>query len=496
MAKQNFLSKKIKRHFLSINDSLENYFNKLRFFLINLKKTKYSTKYKAFGVMGIIIIISLTYLSLPNFYNQKTIQTEIKNQILKKYNIQVKLNENLRYALFPKPHFVAKNLSILRNEKEIAIVKNFKVFLDVENFFKLDSVEIKDLIFNKADFKIYQKDLKFFSDLLKTEPNENKIVIKDSNIFFKDKNEEVLFINKIYESKFFYDPNRLANILSAKNKIFNIPFTIDIKNDKFNKKIFVNFNSKKFRLDIENQINYENTFPNGVLDVLFINKSTSLIYELKKNSLNFESVNKNNLYNGSVDFKPFYFNANFNYEGLSSKNLFNKESILFDLIKSEIFNNPNLNVNLNFNVKNIININELNDLFFNVVIEEGEIRILNSMIQWKDDIDITINESLISYENDDVNLIGKVIFKIKDIEDFYSSYQIKKIHRKDIKEIEFDFVYNLIKKNINFDNVRIDNKSFENIDKLIDRFNSKGKRVLNKIIFKNLFNNFFEVYAG
>ena len=86
----------------------------------------------------------------------------------------------------------------------------------------MDSVEIKDLIFNKADFKIYQKDLKFFSDLLKTEPNENKIVIKDSNIFFKDKNEEVLFINKIYESKFFYDPNRLANILSAKNKIFNI----------------------------------------------------------------------------------------------------------------------------------------------------------------------------------------------------------------------------------------------------------------------------------
>ena len=113
------------------------------------------------------------------------------------------------------------------------------------------------------------------------------------------------------------------------------------------------------------------------------------------------------------------------------------------------------------------------------------------MIQCKDYIDITINESLISYENDDVNLIGKVIFKIKDIEDFYSSYQIKKIHRKDIKEIEFDFVYNLIKKNINFDNVRIDNKSFENIDKLIDRFNSKGKRVLNKIIFKNFVNNFF-----
>ena len=191
MAKQNFLSKKIKRHFLSINDSLENYFNKLRFFLINLKKTKYSTKYKAFGVMGIIIIISLTYLSLPNFYNQKTIQTEIKNQILKKYNIQVKLNENLRYALFPKPHFVAKNLSILRNEKEIAIVKNFKVFLDVENFFKLDSVEIKDLIFNKVDFNL-SRGFKF-SDLLKTEPNENKIVIKTVIFFLKIKMRSFIY---------------------------------------------------------------------------------------------------------------------------------------------------------------------------------------------------------------------------------------------------------------------------------------------------------------
>ena len=33
--------------------------------------------------------------------------------------------------------------------------------------------------------------------------------------------------------------------------------------------------------------------------------------------------------------------------GLSTKNLFNDDSILYDLIKSEILNNQNLNANLN-----------------------------------------------------------------------------------------------------------------------------------------------------
>ena len=40
MAKQNFFLKNLKRHFLSFNESIENYFDKLRFFVLNLKKTK------------------------------------------------------------------------------------------------------------------------------------------------------------------------------------------------------------------------------------------------------------------------------------------------------------------------------------------------------------------------------------------------------------------------------------------------------------------------
>ena len=58
---------------------------------------------------------------MPTFYNKDVIQVDIKNQIYKKYNIDIKYNEEIKYGLLPKPHFVAKNLFILHDEKKIGV---------------------------------------------------------------------------------------------------------------------------------------------------------------------------------------------------------------------------------------------------------------------------------------------------------------------------------------------------------------------------------------
>ena len=68
--------------------------------------------------------------------------------------------------------------------------------------------------------------------------------------------------------------------------------------------------------------------------------------------------------NGFMDFKPFYLKTNLNYDGLSVKDIFNEDSFLVDLIKSQIFNNQNLNVNIILKVKDITNFAELNSLKF------------------------------------------------------------------------------------------------------------------------------------
>ena len=79
--------------------------------------------------------MTLTYLSLPSFFNKDEIRSEIENQVLRKYNIKLKFNDQIKYGIFPKPHFTAKNLSIIGKEKEIASTNHFRIFIDIWKFF-------------------------------------------------------------------------------------------------------------------------------------------------------------------------------------------------------------------------------------------------------------------------------------------------------------------------------------------------------------------------
>tara|TARA_X000001036_G_scaffold405959_1_gene414311 strand:+ start:182 stop:373 length:192 start_codon:yes stop_codon:yes gene_type:complete len=62
--------------------------------------------------------------------------------------------------------------------------------------------------------------------------------------------------------------------------------------------------------------------------------------------------------------------------------------------------------------------------------------------------------------------------------------------------IDFDFIYNFNLREVSFDNVKIDKKSYENLDRFINEFNSREVRTFNKITFKNFINIFFSSYAG
>ena len=496
MSKHNLLIKKIKKQIVSINSLLESYFNKLNLLKSNLKKGEIIRNNKV--LIGILLVVTLTlsYFTIPSLYDKNKIKIQIENQVFKKYGINARINDGIKYGLFPQPHFFSKNLSIFRDKKEIGISDDFKIFIDISNFFSINKINIEDIIFKKVLFNFKFDDFKFFEKLLKIPPNENEIFIKEATIFLKSDNDETLLINKIFNSKFFYDSFNLQNIFESKNEIFNIPYKLIIKNDEFNKNLYTKINFKKIRLEIENDISYQdNDVKKGLLNILFINNNISLNYNFDKNSLDFTSKDSN-FFNGIVYFKPFYLKADFNYDGLSIKNLFKNDSILVDIIRSELFNNENLNISINLNVKDITNIDELNSLFLNLILDQGNINILNSKIMWKDDLEILMNEGLVSYNNNEIFLTGKLIINAIDIDDFYKSFQIKKNNRKKFNRIEFDFVYNINKSQLEFDNVLIDNKSNEKLEKFVESQNSNEKMLSNKILFKNFINEFFMIYSG
>ncbi len=496
MRKHISFTKKLSKLILSINVSIESYFNKLKVFLTSITKKEFITNNKVILSLGALVILTFSYFLIPTIYDKEKLGKVIKNQIFNKYNINVNLIEKLDYSLLPKPHFITKNSIIERNGKKIGETKTFRIFISINNLFSFDNFEIKDLVLEKTDFNLNIESIFFFKDLFNIEPSKNKIVLKNSNLFFNDKKGEVLFINRIFESKFYYDLNNLENVLWSKNKVFNIPYKLIIKDNKFKKKTFTEINSRKLRLNVQNKIDYKEIEKSGFLEALFVNKSTDLSYKINKNSLSFVSQNTKNNYKGIIDFKPFYFSTDLYYQGLNFKNILKPDSILVDLINSEILKNKNLNANITLDVNDITNISELNNLYLKFSIQEGDITLSDSNVMWRDDVKITISESLLSYGENEIYLTGKIDFDFKDLENFYKSFQIKKKHRKKLKKIQVDFMYDLNQQKINIDNIKIDNTNNLKIEKHIEKFNKAGGKIFNKITFKNFINNFFSIYAG
>ena len=83
------------------------------------------------------------------------------------------------------------------------------------------------------------------------------LIIKDSNIFFKHNDGEVLFINKIFKMKYYYEPKELKNILYSENEIFNIPYSVESFFSQDKNKIFSVFNFNLMKLKIENELIFE-----------------------------------------------------------------------------------------------------------------------------------------------------------------------------------------------------------------------------------------------
>ena len=101
-----------------------------------------------------------------------------------------------------------------------------------------------------------------------------------------------------------------------------------------------------------------------------------------------------------------------------------------------------------------------------------------------------------NFDKEKINLNGRTSFDVKNQDEFYKFFQIKKDLRKNIKKIELDFNYDFFEEKITFDNLRIDNKSNKKIEAIVSNFNSKSQKFFNKVTFKNFVNNILLAYFG
>ena len=493
----NFTKKKFNKLLLSINKLIESFFDNFA----TLKKHNLSKKKKLHYLdnrialtIGILVIFFFSYFLIPTFFNKNETKEVLKNQISDKYGIEINFNDKIEYGLFPRPYFYTKKLTIIHNQKNLAQSDYVKIYISYKNFFSVKNLNVKDLIFKNTEFKINFNDLNFFNRLINNYKSKNKIKFKKSTLFYIDDNDEILFFSKIDNLQFLFDQKKLTQSTELNFEIFNIPFKLNVINNKKNKKKNFRLLSKQIRLDLKSDLLKEDEIFKGLLDIVVFNKSISFDYEIKDNSINFLSNNEKFI--GEVTLKPFYLSSTLNFNQLNRKKLFLNNSILMALIDSEIMNNNNLNANLIINFKKIDNNEYLNDLIFKIFLEEGNIMINDSTIKWNDAATIKLDNVELVNNKNEKKLVGEMIFDFQDIDKVYSYYQIKRNYRSRIKNINLDFIFNLIEDKIVFNNLKINDTSDKRLNIFLEEFNTKENNLFNTVTFRNFIKKFFMIYAG
>jgi len=197
----------LKKKIINLDSRIESFFDKfknLRKFNQSKKKLYYLNS-KLSASIALIVLLFFSYFFIPAFYNKDEIKKLLINQISNQYDINIKFNEKINYGLFPQPYFYTKNLNILFKDDILGKSNYVKFYISFNNFFSLKKLKIKDLIFKNTEFNTNSDNIYFFYKTLNNLKMENKVIFKKNKLFFRDDNDDLLFLSKMQEINFFHD---------------------------------------------------------------------------------------------------------------------------------------------------------------------------------------------------------------------------------------------------------------------------------------------------
>ena len=499
MSKHNFFIKFLKKANLFIDSLLRKNLNKLNFLFQKDKILDFTRPKRVIVFLIVIFSLILSYLSIPYLYDEEELITKLEKKLSQRFEVDFIFSKNLKYNMLPWPNFSFNDLTIEENDKKIAKVDNLKIYLSSKNFLS-SNFKIDNILLDNANFNLNNKNYNFFIDFLDSNFLNSNVEIINSNIFYRNIDNEVLIINKINNLKYYYDTQNLVNSLKADSEIFNIPYTFELQNNNIEKKLYTKINLSLLKLQIEKEFDYSNKEKKGLFNFIHNKNKSEANYRLNKETLKFnfldKSIDPKFIFKGEINFFPFFLNFIGDTQNINVSTLFNSESILAQFFKTEILNNKNLNIETVINSKKVIPFNNLNDLVAKIKIEEGLIDIDDTKFSWFDYASFQISDSLIYINNNNLVLDGKFVATISDFNEIYKFLQTPRNYRKELKKIEFNFNYNFDQEIFNFSDIKINDQTNQKVSKILNQFISKKSKIENRVHFKNLMNEAIRAYAG
>ena len=470
----------------------------------NYLSEKFQLNYALF-VLSIVFFLYLLYLSIPGIIVNDNIQNELEKKLKKEYNLDFALTPDIDYSILPKPHYVIKDVVIFTKkkgyQKEFSQIKKLRIFINQNNFFKMNNI-IKKIEIKDANFFIEKSDFRFINNFLNNQFSKNSIKVLKSKIFYKNNEGQIVSFFTLENILIYYDELKKENSLISKGKIFNIPFTFNWTYDEnTNEKItkvrlnplkLVLLNKSKKNDKIKNlKINFKRSKLNANY---FLEQDTIII----KSNSSFLGTNKFD-YNGKINLDPFDFQIDSNIQRLDLKKILPNKIMLSEIFSQEFFLNENFNGRLTIKSDNLNNGGFFNKILIKSNYVGEKIELSNSKLINKKIGSLNLDYGNIYLEENDILFKGKFSFEIFDKNRFYRKFLVSKKNQRDLEKIYFGLIYNLSKfdAKIFFISLNEDKQDLnDNLDNLIYSFNNKSITINNWISLRSFINKIFSSYPG
>jgi len=496
MSKHNYFIKFLKTINKFINSLLKRNLNKLN--AANLKKILINNK--VFLTLILLAILFFSYLSLPNIFNKNQISVELKKDLLNKLNLEFNFEKKLNYKFLPRPHFTINESSVSFNDNKISKINELKIYVSLKNLFSIKNVKIQNIIIKEANFNLNKNNYGLFVKLLDSDFGDIKLEILDSNIFYKNLENDVLFINHIESAKYIYDPKQFKKILYSKNNIFNLPYSMELSNNPEEKKLYSKINIESFGLQLENQISYGEELKSGLLEYNKLNSKNIVEYKAGKNYFEFKLFDKAQKskfsYNGKLNFRPFHSYLEGFVNSIDFSYLFSANAIIIQLLETEILNNKNIDFKLNISANKIKDFDNFKNIFVNSRVQEGLIDLDQTKFSWKNHVNFNLSDSLIYIKNGKLVLDANSEINFINLNEIYKFLVTPKNLRKKIDKMNINFTYLFDEKTLNINDIKVDGIADENLLKNLNKIYLKENSLQNKIYLKNFLNDAIKNYIG
>ena len=445
----------------------------------------------------IALLTIFAHLSTPAFYQDKWVLSKIKKQLQNEFDIELILPEEVSYSMFPIPSFHIKNIEIANGDRKFGKIENMKVNLSYKKFLNKEKINLQNIHISNCQFNIQYKDINDFLDFFQKKINSKKMFIEKSSIFLEDTKDETYLILQIKNGISFFDEIVQLNKLNLNGEIYNTPFKLVLENNYNSRISNLKMKFPDLNILIENKLNYSDKINNG--NLIFTNalKDYEIVYNFNKNYLNFLSKkedDKNFFYEGNLKFKPFTANLRFEYNSIDLIDLLNNDSILYELVRSNVFFNENLNYKINLTSKKIKNYKKLNSLDLKVNFNQGILNFNDTYLFFDETLKFKVVEGTYVNNINEENFYGEILIEILDNKKMYSFLQTNKKYRNNIKNISVEFKFDYKNNELFFEKILIQGKSSNEVSNLIKQFNSEQKGFTNIVQIKKFSNEILQSF--